>query len=92
MGFPENVEEANNHIFNLVDEYLANGVDSDAPQVYVKPPAHEESKEPSKGFVVRDAPWTANSSKKTPKMSSSEEFSSFGAQVVPKTLLQGPKW
>lgn len=91
MGLPENVEEANDHIFNLEDEYLADGVESNAPQVYVKLPAHEESKEPSKGFVVWDAPWTANSSKKTPKMSSPEEFSSFKAQVAPKTLLQGFK-
>lgn len=39
-------------------------VDSEVLQVYMKPPAHEESKAPSKGFVVRDAPWTANSSEK----------------------------
>lgn len=43
---------------------LADVVDSEALQVYMKPPAHEESKAPSKGFVVRDAPWTANSSEK----------------------------
>ena len=39
-------------------------VDSEALQLYLKPPAHEESKAPSKGFVVRDAPWTASSSEK----------------------------
>lgn len=43
---------------------LADVVDSEALQLYMKPPAHEESKAPSKGFVVRDAPWTANSSEK----------------------------
>lgn len=43
---------------------LADVVDSESLQVYMKPPAHEESKAPSKGFVVRDAPWTANSSEK----------------------------
>lgn len=43
---------------------LADVVDSEALQVYMKPPAHEESKAPSKGFVVRDAPWTSNSSEK----------------------------
>ncbi|KAK2490649.1 hypothetical protein MC885_010910 [Smutsia gigantea] len=42
---------------------LADVVDSEALQVYMKPPAHEESKAPSKGFVVRDAPWTASSEK-----------------------------
>lgn len=43
---------------------LADVVDSEALQVYLKPPAHEESKAPSKGFVVRDAPWTASNSEK----------------------------
>lgn len=33
-------------------------------QLYMKPPAHEEAKAPSRGFVVRDAPWTASSSEK----------------------------
>lgn len=33
-------------------------------QVYMKPSSHEESKAPSKGFVVRDAPWaTVNNEK-----------------------------
>jgi len=63
-GLPENVEEAIDHILNLEEEYLADVVDSEALQLYMKPPAHEESKAPSKGFVVRDAPWTANSSEK----------------------------
>ncbi|XP_044769716.1 vigilin isoform X2 [Neomonachus schauinslandi] len=90
-GLPENVEEAIDHILNLEEEYLADVVDSEALQLYMKPPAHEESKAPSKGFVVRDAPWTANSSEKAPDMSSSEEFPSFGAQVAPKTLPWGPK-
>ncbi|KAK7806089.1 hypothetical protein U0070_000016 [Myodes glareolus] len=90
-GLPENVEEAIDHILNLEEEYLADVVDSEALQVYMKPPAHEESKAPSKGFVVRDAPWTSNTSEKAPDMSSSEEFPSFGAQVAPKTLPWGPK-
>uniref|UniRef100_G1MDT9 Vigilin n=1 Tax=Ailuropoda melanoleuca TaxID=9646 RepID=G1MDT9_AILME len=90
-GLPENVEEAIDHILNLEEEYLVDVVDSEALQLYMKPPAHEESKAPSKGFVVRDAPWTANSSEKAPDMSSSEEFPSFGAQVAPKTLPWGPK-
>uniref|UniRef100_A0A087WP83 Vigilin n=1 Tax=Mus musculus TaxID=10090 RepID=A0A087WP83_MOUSE len=90
-GLPENVEEAIDHILNLEEEYLADVVDSEALQVYMKPPAHEESRAPSKGFVVRDAPWTSNSSEKAPDMSSSEEFPSFGAQVAPKTLPWGPK-
>uniref|UniRef100_A0A2K5CA66 Vigilin n=1 Tax=Aotus nancymaae TaxID=37293 RepID=A0A2K5CA66_AOTNA len=90
-GLPENVEEAIDHILNLEEEYLADVVDSEALQLYMKPPAHEEAKAPSRGFVVRDAPWTASSSEKAPDMSSSEEFPSFGAQVAPKTLPWGPK-
>lgn len=90
-GLPENVEEAIDHILNLEEEYLADVVDSEVLQVYMKPPVHEEAKAPSRGFVVRDAPWTASSSEKAPDMSSSEEFPSFGAQVAPKTLPWGPK-
>ncbi|XP_047399971.1 vigilin isoform X1 [Sciurus carolinensis] len=91
-GLPENVEEAIDHILNLEEEYLADVVDSEALQGYLRPPVHEEAKGPSKGFVVRDAPWTASSSsEKAPDMSSSEEFPSFGAQVAPKTLPWGPK-
>lgn len=91
MGLPENVEEANDHIFNLVEEYLADVVNREALQVYMTPPAHKESKVTSKGFVVQDAPWTPNSSKKAPNMSSSKECPSFGAQVAPESLLRGPK-
>uniref|UniRef100_A0A4X2LU28 Vigilin n=1 Tax=Vombatus ursinus TaxID=29139 RepID=A0A4X2LU28_VOMUR len=90
-GLPDNVEEAIDHILNLEEEYLADVVDSEALQAYMKPPAHEEAKAPSKGFVVRDAPWAAGSSEKAPDMSSSEDFPSFGAQVAPKTLPWGPK-
>ena len=56
-GLPENVEGAMHHILNLDEEYLADVVDSEPLQVYVKPPAPEESKAPSKGF----APWTERS-------------------------------
>nr|XP_058155674.1 vigilin isoform X3 [Dasypus novemcinctus] len=90
-GLPENVEEAIDHILNLEEEYLADVVDNEALQVYMKPPVPEECKAPSRGFVVRDAPWTASNSEKAPDMSSSEEFPSFGAQVAPKTLPWGPK-
>uniref|UniRef100_A0A8C0U030 Vigilin n=1 Tax=Cyanistes caeruleus TaxID=156563 RepID=A0A8C0U030_CYACU len=63
-GLPENVEEAIDHILNLEEEYLADVVDNEAMQVYMKPSSHEESKAPSKGFVVRDAPWaTVNNEK-----------------------------
>ncbi|VFV18232.1 high density lipoprotein binding [Lynx pardinus] len=89
MGLPENVEGAMHHILNLDEEYLADVVDSEPLQVYVKPPAPEESKAPSKGFALRNAPWTASSSEKSLDMSSSEEFPSFGAQ--PSTTPMGPQ-
>uniref|UniRef100_A0A2K6UPQ1 Vigilin n=1 Tax=Saimiri boliviensis boliviensis TaxID=39432 RepID=A0A2K6UPQ1_SAIBB len=88
---PNCVTEATDHILNLEEEYLADAVDSEALQVYMKRLAHEEAKAPSRGFVVRDAPWAASSSEKAPNMSSSEEFPSFRAQVAPKTLPWGPK-
>ncbi|KAL7990812.1 hypothetical protein Chor_014242 [Crotalus horridus] len=91
IGLPDNVEEAIDHILNLEEEYLADVVDNEAMQVYMKPPGHEEAKGASKGFVVRDAPWTAGNTEKAPDMSSSEDFPSFGAQVAPKTLPWGPK-
>lgn len=47
---------------------LADVVDSEVLQVYMKPPAHEEARAPSKGFVVRDAPWTASSSEKVRRL------------------------
>ncbi|XP_053160325.1 vigilin isoform X1 [Hemicordylus capensis] len=90
-GLPDNVEEAIDHILNLEEEYLADVVDNEAMQVYMKPPAHEEAKAASKGFVVRDAPWASGNTEKAPDMSSSEDFPSFGAQVAPKTLPWGPK-
>lgn len=43
---------------------LADVVDNEAMQVYMKPSMHEESKAPSKGFVVRDAPWAAGNNEK----------------------------
>lgn len=43
---------------------LADVVDNEAMQVYMKPPGHEEAKAASKGFVVRDAPWTAGNTEK----------------------------
>lgn len=39
---------------------MSDVVESEVMQSYLKPHSQEESKpQPSKGFVVRDAPWTA---------------------------------
>lgn len=49
---------------------LADVVDNEAMQVYMKPPAHDEAKGTSKGFVVRDAPWAAGNTEKVSAISS----------------------
>ena len=56
-------------------------VDSEVLQVYMKPPAHEESKAPSKGFVVRDAPWTTNSTEKVRLCSTLQPLWLWGPRV-----------
>lgn len=57
---------------------LADVVDNEAMQVYMKPSSHEESKAPSKGFVVRDAPWATVNNEKV----SAASATGLGAQGV----------
>ncbi|NP_001006854.1 vigilin [Xenopus tropicalis] len=91
-GKPEDVDEAIDHLLNLEEEYMSDVVDNEVMQSYMKPHSHEESKsQPSKGFVVRDAPWTTGSNEKAPDMSSSEDFPIFGTPVAHKTSPWGPK-
>ncbi|XP_072896689.1 high density lipoprotein binding protein a isoform X1 [Hemitrygon akajei] len=90
-GLPENVDEAIDHLLNLEEEYMSDVVENEALQAYMKPASRvDEPKTSSRGFVVRDAPWTS-STEKAPDMSSSEDFPSFGAPVAPKTSPWGPK-
>lgn len=95
-GRPEQVDEAIDHLLNLEEEYLADVVENEAKMAYIKPSgsssAHGgESRGPSKGFVVREAPWTTGN-EKAPDMSSSEEFPSFGAPVAAaRSSPWGPK-
>ncbi|XP_033885431.1 vigilin-like [Acipenser ruthenus] len=93
-GRPENVDEAIDHLLNLEEEYMGDVGDDESP-TYMKPrggTAADEPRGPSKGFVVRDAPWTAGPSDQAPDMSSSEEFPSFGSHVAPKSSSPwGPK-
>ncbi|KAM4041294.1 vigilin [Anomaloglossus baeobatrachus] len=93
MGKPEDVDEAIDHLLNLEEEYMSDVVENEVMQSYMKPPSQDENKpQPSKGFVVRDAPWTAGGgSDKAPDMTSSEDFPSFGAPVAHKTSPWGPK-
>ncbi|MCI4375508.1 hypothetical protein PGIGA_G00110320 [Pangasianodon gigas] len=95
-GRPEMVDEAIDHLLNLEEEYMADVVENEAKMAYMKPSGTaaantEEPRGPSKGFVVREAPW-ATSSEKAPDMSSSEDFPSFGAPVAAaKASPWGPK-
>ncbi|XP_053314560.1 vigilin [Spea bombifrons] len=93
MGKPEDVEEAIYHLLNLEEEYMTDVAESEVMQSYMKSSSQEDSKpQQSKGFVVRDAPWTAGgSNEKAPDMTSSEDFPSFGAPVAHKTSPWGPK-
>ncbi|KAG7326370.1 hypothetical protein KOW79_009771 [Hemibagrus wyckioides] len=85
-GRPEMVDEAIDHLLNLEEEYMADVVENEAKMAYMKPSGTaaantEEPRGPSKGFVVREAPWATNN-EKAPDMSSSEDFPSFGAPVA----------
>ncbi|XP_030647184.1 high density lipoprotein binding protein a isoform X2 [Chanos chanos] len=92
-GRPEQVDEAIDHLLNLEEEYMADVVENEAKMAHMKPfgggATAEEPRGPSKGFVVREAPWTTN--EKAPDMSSSEDFPSFGAPVATKASPWGPK-
>uniref|UniRef100_A0A8D3C443 Vigilin n=1 Tax=Scophthalmus maximus TaxID=52904 RepID=A0A8D3C443_SCOMX len=94
-GRPELVDEAIDHLLNLEEEYLADVVENESKMAYMRPhggsaAANDEQRGPSKGFVVREAPWTTGN-EKAPDMTSSEDFPSFGAPVAAKTSPWGPK-
>uniref|UniRef100_A0A4W4EE35 Vigilin n=1 Tax=Electrophorus electricus TaxID=8005 RepID=A0A4W4EE35_ELEEL len=95
-GRPEMVDEAIDHLLNLEEEYMADVVENESKIAYMKPSVSaaanpDEPRGPSKGFVVREAPWTT-SSEKAPDMTSSEDFPSFGAPVTAaKASPWGPK-
>uniref|UniRef100_A0A672SF70 Vigilin n=1 Tax=Sinocyclocheilus grahami TaxID=75366 RepID=A0A672SF70_SINGR len=95
-GRPERVDEAIDHLLNLEEEYMGDMVENEAKMAYMKPSGStassmEEPRGPSKGFVVREAPW-AIGNEKAPDMSSSEEFPSFGAPVTnARSSPWGPK-
>ncbi|KAM4547828.1 high density lipoprotein binding protein a isoform 2-T2 [Odontesthes bonariensis] len=95
IGRPELVDEAIDHLLNLEEEYMADVVENEAKMAYMRPSggsaaAMDEQRGPSKGFVVREAPWTTGN-EKAPDMSSSEDFPSFGAPVTTKASPWGPK-
>uniref|UniRef100_A0A8C5C3D0 Vigilin n=1 Tax=Gadus morhua TaxID=8049 RepID=A0A8C5C3D0_GADMO len=81
-GRPELVDEAIDHLLNLEEEYVR--------PASLPASSGDEPRGPSKGFVVREAPWTTGT-EKAPDMSSSEDFPSFGAPVAAKASPWGPK-
>ncbi|XP_061744399.1 vigilin-like isoform X1 [Nerophis ophidion] len=93
-GRPELVDEAIDHLLNLEEEYMADIVENEG-KAYMRSSgggasSMDEHRGPSKGFVVREAPWTTGT-EKAPDMSSSEDFPSFGAPVAAKASPWGPK-
>ncbi|XP_061833459.1 high density lipoprotein binding protein a isoform X2 [Nerophis lumbriciformis] len=93
-GRPERVDEAIDHLLNLEEEYMADIVENEG-KAYMRSSgggasSMDEHRGPSKGFVVREAPWTTGT-EKAPDMSSSEDFPSFGAPVAAKASPWGPK-
>lgn len=68
---------------------LADVVDNEAMQVYMKPSSHEESKTPSKGFVVRDAPWATVNNEKV-SAAASTSLGTQGPLCRGLTLRSGP--
>ncbi|KAM6963330.1 high density lipoprotein binding protein a isoform 2-T2 [Aplochiton taeniatus] len=99
-GRPELVDEAIDHLLNLEEEFMADVCENESKMAYMRPSGGGASSldEPrggpanSKGFVVREAPWTTGS-EKAPDMSSSEDFPSFGTPVAAanKASPWGPK-
>lgn len=93
-GRPELVDEAIDHLLNLEEEYLADVAENESKMAYMRPSgsasaSSDEPRGPSKGFVVREAPWATD---KAPDMSSAEDFPSFGAPVAAaKASPWGPK-
>jgi len=95
IGRPELVDEAIDHLLNLEEEFMADVAENESKMAFMRPSgggasSMDEPRGPSKGFVVREAPWTTGS-EKAPDMSSSEDFPSFGAPVAAKASPWGPK-
>lgn len=69
---------------------LQDFVDQEYIRDLQRPPSKSSSdpappREPTQGFVVKDAPWD-----RAPDTASQEEFPSFGAVVAPKGRSWGP--
>lgn len=85
-GLPNNVTKATAHILNLEKHYLAVIKKHESQQEPMKKISLcNLSYTPSKDFVVKDLPRTANTTEIIPDINTSEDFPSLGNQVGPKT-------
>ncbi|XP_055863477.1 vigilin-like [Biomphalaria glabrata] len=83
-GAEDNVLDCKDYLLNMEEEYLQDYVDKQrAPSKSASEPA--PPREPTLGFVVKDAPWD-----RAPDTASQEEFPSFGAVVAPRGKSWGP--
>jgi predicted PilT family ATPase len=88
-GAEDNVLDCKDYLKNLEEEYLQDFTDQEYLRQLERPARYEQPnkqpKEPSPGFIVKDAPWD-----RAPDTESQEEFPSFGAVVAPRGRSWGP--
>ncbi|XP_019637669.1 PREDICTED: vigilin-like [Branchiostoma belcheri] len=88
-GLPEHVEDCKDYLLNLEEEYMQDIVDQEAMSQYMKPSRTEEASNNrpahSKGFVVRDAPWSAA----PPDSTDTTEFPTLGNTASTAPPVQG---
>ncbi|CAL1537044.1 unnamed protein product [Lymnaea stagnalis] len=89
-GAEDNVLDCKDYLLNMEEEFLQDFVDQEYIRDLTRPPSKSSTepsapREPTPGFVVKDAPWD-----RAPDTASQEEFPSFGAVVAPKGRSWGP--
>uniref|UniRef100_A0A3Q2IJ18 Vigilin n=1 Tax=Equus caballus TaxID=9796 RepID=A0A3Q2IJ18_HORSE len=90
-GLPNNVTKATAHILNLEKHYLAVIKKHESQQEPMKKISLcNLSYTPSKDFVVKDLPRTANTTEIIPDINTSEDFPSLGNQIPPEKLTHSP--
>lgn len=82
-GAEDAVEDCQDHLLNIEEEFLQDVIDQEAMRELTRPPSKREGhskgqQESHQGFVVVDAPWHG-----APDTTSTEEFPSFGAVTAP---------
>jgi len=81
-GAEDDVLDCKDYLLNLEEEYLQDISDREMMEKFMKPSSSSGSSDSrrsdQKGFVVRDAPWSATA----PNTSSTDDFPAFGAAVA----------